>query len=128
MKRRVVASELPAGYLKTNKFNSKINGNNNILQAIEIAIAQKFDQFDNFCQRQFYLTSDASWEGTVTYYENRGWYIQLVGTRSDFNAFVDEDGNVIRKPRNLDPNDITGQYSVSGNNGHVQFISTNKIK
>ena len=127
MKRYIRTAELPAGYLKTNRFNSKI-ADNNVLQAIEIAISQKFDSFEEFCDRQLHFTSDSAWTGTVTQYELQGYYIQLEATRAQFVAFVDETGNVIRKPRNLDPKSIIGEWDVSGNRGHIEFVSSNRLE
>lgn len=123
MKRYIRTSELPEGYLKTNRFNSRIN-DNNVLEAIEIAISVKFAQFDKMIERQMYLTSDSSWDGKVTEYPE-GYYIQLDATRSGFQAFV-ADGDVIRKPLKL--SDPIGVYSVSGSAGHVQYISRNRMR
>lgn len=122
MKRYIRSSELPAGYLKTNRFNSIIK-DNNVLEAIEIAIAQKYDQFERFMQRQSYLTSDASWTGVVDQYPE-GYYIQLEGTRSGFNAFVSGD-QVIRKPVRL--GEKIGKFDVDGNNGYVYNVSRNRL-
>ena len=122
MKRYIKSAELPGGYLKTNQFNSRINDNNNVLEAIEIAIASKFDQFGKMIDRQMYLTSGTSWEGKVTEYPE-GYYIQLEATRSSFQAFVSGD-SVIRKPMKLSA--PVGQYDVSGDAGHVQWISPMK--
>lgn len=120
MKRVIkVNAELPAGYLKTNRFNSRIS-DNNVLEAIEIAISQKFNQFQSFMDRQMYLTSGTGWTGTVDQYED-GYYIQLEATRSQFNAFVSGD-TVIRKPVN--PGKKVASYRVSGDAGHVEFISS----
>ena len=119
MKRLVKCSEMPDGYLKTNRFNSKIN-NNNVLEAIEIAISQKFDQFDKFIDRQYYLTSGGGWTGVVDEYEE-GYYIQLEATRANFNAFVSGD-RVIRKPINL--SDKIASYQVSGDSGHIEYVSS----
>lgn len=119
MKRVIKANaELPAGYLKTNRFNSRVS-DNNVLEAIEIAISQKFNQFQSFMDRQMYLTSGTGWTGTVDQYED-GYYIQLEATRSQFNAFVSGD-TVIRKPVN--PGKKVASYRVSGDAGHVEFIS-----
>lgn len=119
MKRYIISTEVPAGYLKTNRFNSKIS-DNNVLEAIEIAISQKFDQFDKFIDRQYYLTSGGGWTGIVDQYEE-GYYIQLEATRANFNAFVSGD-SVIRKPVHLSEKQAT--YNVSGDAGHVEYISS----
>ncbi len=119
MKRYIRSAELPPGYLKTNRFNSRLNGNNNVLEAIEIAISLKFDQFDRMLDRQMYLTSGTSWSGKVTEYPE-GYYIELEATRSSFQAFVAGD-SVIRKPTRL--SDPVGQYDVQGDAGTVQYIS-----
>ena len=118
MKRVIKASELPAGYLQTTRFNSRIN-DNNVLEAIEIAIAEKFYQWEKTMDRQFYLTSGTGWQGTVTAYPE-GYYIQIDVTRGGFQAFVEGD-HVIRKPRVL--SDPIGTYSISGDKGHVQYVS-----
>ena len=113
---------LPAGYLKTTRFNApsiKTDDQKNVLEAIEIAIAEKFKQFDAFCDRQFYLTSDSAWSGKVDVYPE-GYYIQLEATRANFNAFVFGD-RVIRKPRIL--GDKIATYQVSGNRGQVEWMS-----
>lgn len=121
MKRYIKSSELPPGYLKTNQFNSSIS-NVNVLEAIEIAIAAKFDQFDAMMGRQMYLTSDTTWTGKVTEYPE-GYYVELEATRSGFQAFV-SGPDVIRKPSKL--SDPIGVYSVEGNAGHVRYIGPRK--
>lgn len=118
MKRYVKSTEMPLGYLKTNHFNSRIN-NTSVLEAIELAIYAKFDQFDKMMDRQMYLTSGTSWTGKVTEYPE-GYYIQLEATRSSFQAFVVGD-DVIRKPAKL--SDPVGEYDVSGDAGHIQWVS-----
>ena len=108
--------------MKTNRFNCpsiKTDDQRNALEALEIAISQKFDQFDAFMNRQVYLTSDASWTGRIEVYP-AGYYINLEGTRSGFQAFVLGD-TVIRKPRNL--GQMEGYYEVNGNNGHCYYMS-----
>lgn len=122
MKRYIKSTELPPGYLKTNHFNSRINDNNSVLEAIEIAIAAKFDQFDKMMDRQMYMTSGTSWYGKVTEYPE-GYYVQLEATRSSFQAFV-AGADVIRKPVKL--SDPVGVYEVEGDAGHVQYISKMK--
>lgn len=122
MKRWIHAAEMPAGYLKTNSINCpsiKTDDQMNALEALEIAIAGKFDQFDKFMDRQYYLTSAGSWSGRIEVYPS-GYYINLEGTRSGFQAFVSED-NVIRKPRML--GDMIGYYEVNGDNGQVYWMS-----
>jgi len=121
MKRMITSAEIPAGYLKTNKFNSRIN-DNNVLEAIEIAIAEKFEQWEKTMDRQFYLTSGTGWQGEVIEYPE-GYYILIDITRGGFQAFVDGD-RVIRKPRVL--SNPVAKYSVSGDKGHVEYVSTPK--
>lgn len=121
MKRYIRSSEMPLGYLKTNHFNSTIN-DTSVLEAIELAIYMKFDQFDKMMERQMYLTSGTSWTGKVTEYPE-GYYIQLEATRSSFQAFVVGD-HVIRKPAKL--SDPVGVYDVEGDAGHIQYISKMK--
>ena len=70
--------------------------------------------------RQMYLTSGTSWSGKVTEYPE-GYYIQIEATRSSFQAFVSANGDVIRKPTRL--SDPIGEYDVSGDAGHIQYIS-----
>ena len=114
--------EMPAGYLKTNRFNApsiKTADQRNVLEAIEIAIMDKFKQFESFCDRQFYLTSESAWSGKVDVYPE-GYYIQLEATRANFNAFVAGD-HVIRKPVKLA--DKVATYQVSGNRGQVEWMS-----
>ena len=118
-KTSVKSSTLPDGYLRTTRFNSRINEEDyNVLEAIEIAITEKWDQWDKFMERQIYLTSDNSWNGVVDEYPE-GYYIILEGTRSGFNAFVQGD-RVIRKPVKLSERIKT--YNVSGDGGHVDYI------
>lgn len=114
--------EMPDGYLRTTKFTApgiRTDEQRNVLEAIEIAITEKFKQFDSMCDIQLHLTSDASWRGVVDEYEE-GYYIQLEATRSGFNAFVQGD-HVIRKPRNL--SEPIARYNVDGNRGTVYGIS-----
>ena len=122
MKRWIHAAEMSAGYLKTTRINCpsiKTDDQMNALEALEIAIAGKFDQFDKFMDRQIYLTSAGSWSGRIEVYPS-GYYINLEGTRSGFQAFVSGD-NVIRKPRTLD--NMEGYYDVNGDNGQVYWMS-----
>lgn len=127
MKRLVYATEMPQGYLKTTRMNCpsiKTDDQMNALEALEIAITAKFDQFDKFMDRQYYLTSAGSWSGRIEVYPS-GYYINLEGTRSGFQAFVSGD-NVIRKPRML--GDMEGYYNVNGDNGQVYFMSARRNK
>lgn len=122
MKRWIHASEMPAGFLKTTKFTTpsiETDDQRNALEALEIAIASKYGQFDAFMNRQAYLTSEASWSGRIEVYPE-GYYIFLEGTRSGFQAFV-SNGDVIRKPRNL--GQYEGRYDVEGVNGQVYYMS-----
>lgn len=126
MKRWIHASEdtsqIPAGYLKTNRFNCpsiKTDDQRNALEALELAISQKFNQFDKMNEITLHLTSDEFWQGTITWFEE-GYYIQLEGTRSSFTAFVTGD-SVIRKPRKgLTP---VATYKVEGRCGQVEYMS-----
>ena len=123
MKRWIHANtEIPAGYLKTTKFTApyiKTDDQRNALEALEIAIVEKFKQFDTMCDIQFHLTSEASWRGTIDEYPE-GYYIQLEATRSGFQAFVEGD-HVIRKPRKL--SEKIRSYDVAGVNGRVDYLS-----
>lgn len=122
MKRLIRAAEMPAGYLKTTRINCpsiKTDDQMNALEALEIAIAAKFDQFDKFMDRQYYLTSGGSWRGTIEVYPE-GYYINLEGTRSGFQAFVSGD-SVIRRPRRLSK--MEGYYDIDGDNGQVYNMS-----
>lgn len=117
-------SEVPGGYLNTNKFSCpsiKTDEQRNALEALEIAICDKFTQFENFCDRQFYLTSESSWTGTITLYDSGCYYIKLEGTRCEFSAFVQGD-EVIRKRPSLASNAV-GYFDVEGNRGSVYFMS-----
>lgn len=122
MKRLIRAAEMPAGYLKTTRITTpsiKTDDQRNALEALEIAISEKFAQFDAFMNRQTYLTSAGSWRGVIEVYPS-GYYINLEGTRSGFQAFVSGD-RVIRKPRIL--GEMEGYYEVEGDNGQVYYMS-----
>ena len=127
MKRWIhAAEELPAGYLKTTRFTApsiKTDEQRNALEALEIAISEKFKQFDQMCDIQFHLTSDASWRGTIDEYPE-GYYIKLEVTRAGFQAFVEGD-HVIRKPRKLSEKIRT--FDVQGTNGEVYYMSRGKL-
>lgn len=115
-------NKIPDGYLKTSKFTApsiKTDDQRNALEAFEIAVSEKFKQWDNFINRQFYLTSDSGWSGKIEKYAD-GYYINIQGTRSGFQAFVSGD-LVIRKPRLMTP--MIGWYEVDGNNGTVRWMS-----
>lgn len=126
MKRYIhAAQELPDGYLTTTIFNCrsiKTDDQRNALEALEIAISQKFNQFDKMNEITSHLTSDTHWEGKITEYGN-GYYIQLEGTRSSFVAFVSAN-RVIRKPRNA--GDVIRYYEVEGREGQVEKMSQAK--
>ena len=127
MKRYVHAMtrEMPDGYLRTTKFTApsiKSDDQRNALEAFELAVSQKFKQFDDFMNRQAALTSDPSWTGVIEEYPE-GYLIKLEGTRSGFTAFVDGD-TVVRKPIKLSP--MVGYYNASGNSGTVQWMSRRK--
>ncbi len=117
--------EMPNGYLTTTRFNApfiKTDGQRNALEALEIAISQKFKQFSSMCDIQFHLTSAATWSGTIDEYDE-GYYIQLEATRSSFQAFVHND-TVIRKPRKLSKEVI--RYRVYGEEGQVTHMTSGK--
>ena len=121
----IYANELPGGYLSTTKFTTpsiKTNDQRNALEAFEIAISEKFDQFDKMCDITFNLTSDTAWNGKIDEFDE-GYYIQLVGTRSMFNAFVHGD-KVIRKPRHLSQK--IGTYTINGTRGRIDWMSKRK--
>ena len=125
MKRWIHASEIPNGYLKTSKFTApsiRTDDQRNALEALEIAITEKFKQFDTMCDIQFHLTSEASWTGYIDEYPE-GYYIRLEATRSGFQAFVQGDV-VIRKPRKL--SEKIGTYEVEGTAGRVDWMSRRK--
>ena len=68
MKRLIRSSQMPAGYLKTTRITTpsiKTDDQRNALEALEIAISEKFAQFDAFMSRQTYLTSAGSWRGVI---------------------------------------------------------------
>ena len=122
MKRYIRTSEIPYGYLRTTKFTTpsiKADDQRNALEALEIAIAEKFNQFDKMNEITIHLTSDSFWQGVIEEYEE-GYYIKLSATRSGFQAFVQGD-SVIRKPRNL--GDRIAYYNVEGNRGTVELMS-----
>ena len=113
---------MPNGYLRTTKFTTpsiKTDAQRNVLEAFELAVSQKFKQFDTMNDITCHLTSDCFWQGEVYEYE-KGYYIQLNGTRSSFVAFVAGD-MVIRKPRNAGL--FLHRYSIEGRNGLVEFMS-----
>ena len=127
MKRWIHASDeysIPDGYLTTTRFTApfiQTNEQRNVLEAIEIAISQRFKQFDKMCDITEGLTSSAHWDGTVDVYPE-GYYIRLEGTRSSFQAFVQND-LVIRKPRLL--SDKIGSFDVEGLRGQVTKMRKN---
>ena len=119
--------EIPPGYLKTSKFTApsiKTWDQQNAAEAFDLAVTQKFAQFDKMMDIQMHLTSDTGWTGKIDEYE-QGYYVQLEATRSSFNAFVSGD-SVIRKPR--DPGEKIGTYDVSGNAGAIYFMSRRKTR
>ena len=121
-------NEMPNGYLRTTKFTApsiKTDDQRNALEAFEIAVSQKFKQFDDFMDRQMYLTSDTSWSGKIQQYIE-GYWIILEGTRSGFQAFVDGD-RVIRKPNPSKLTELIGVYDVNGNGGTVYYMSRNRM-
>lgn len=128
MKRWIHASttrEIPPGYLKTSKFTApsiKTHDQQNACEAFDLAVTQKFPQFDSFMDRQIYLTSDTSWSGVIEEYPE-GYYVKLEGTRGGFQAFVQGD-SVIRKPVKLSP--MIGYYQANGNSGTVYWMSKRK--
>lgn len=116
------ATEMPAGFLKTSKFTApsiKTDEQRNALEAFEIAVTEKYKQFESLLDRQFQLTSDTAWYGTITQYEE-GYYINIEATRSSFSAFVQGD-TVIRKPRNLRP--AICSFDVEGRDGTLSWMS-----
>lgn len=122
MKRYIRSSDIPGGYLRTTRITTpsiKTDDQRNALEALEIAITEKFDQFDKMNEITIHLTSDSFWQGVIEEYEE-GYYIKLSATRSGFQAFVQGD-SVIRKPRNL--SDRVAYYDVEGNRGTVYFMS-----
>ena len=123
MKRWIHATELPDGYLKTTRFTTpsiKTDDQRSALEALEVAISQKFDQFDSMIEITVHLTSDSFWQGTIEEY-SEGYYIKLEGTRSGFQAFVATGGDIIRKPRKL--SEMIGYYDVQGSGGRVEHMS-----
>ena len=113
------------GFLKTSKFTApsiKTDEQRNALEAFEIAVTQKYKQFDALLSRQLYLTSDTAWTGKIDEYET-GYYVQVEATRSNFNAFVQGD-TVIRKPRN--PGEKIATYEIEGYSGTVHWMSRAK--
>lgn len=121
MKRYIKSSELPSGYLGTNKFSVHRNLTDdemNVVEAFEIAVTEKFDQFDRFCDIQLHLTSGSSWIGEVYEYE-AGYWIKLSATRSGFQAFVSGD-HVIRKPRNA--GELIATYQIEGERGTIYYV------
>lgn len=124
MKKWVYASEIPEGYFRTSKFIAQTDEQRNALEAFEIAVTEKFKQFDQMCAIQTHLTSDSSWSGVIDEYPE-GYYIQLDATRSGFQAFVQGD-HVIRKPRKL--SEKLHSFNVDGNSGTIYFMSSGKIR
>lgn len=123
MKRLIISDkEMPDGYLKTTRFSTpsiRTDDQINALEALEIAISEKFEQFDKMNDITFNLTSDEFWSGTISEYDT-GYYIQLEGTRSSFSAFVEHD-SVTRKSRHLTT--PLRVYDVEGLAGQVTFMS-----
>ena len=115
---------IPDGYLRTTKFTTpsiKSEIQRNALEAFEIAVCEKFDQFDRFCDIQCYLTSGCNWTGIIDEYEV-GYYIQIEGTRCSFNAFVCGD-SVIRKLSSKKLGNKLRSFSISGIEGLVSWMS-----
>ena len=118
--------EMPAGFLKTSKFTApsiKTPAQRNALEAFEIAVTEKFKQFDGMLGVQMGLTSGTGWSGVIDEYPE-GYYIQINATRSNFQAFVQGD-HVIRKPRVL--SDKVAHYNIDGDGGTVYFMSSGRI-
>ena len=124
MKKYIKSTEIPDGYLKTSRFTApsiKTREQRNALEALEIAIVEKFPQFDRFCDRQVYFTSSAHWQGVIDEYES-GYCIQLTATQSAFNAFVAKD-KVIRKPVGSKLGKLIRSFEVDGDSGQVDWMS-----
>lgn len=119
----VKATEIPPGYLQTSRFTTpsiRTDAQRNALEAFEIAVVVKYDQFKKLCDRQLHFTSDSSWTGTITEYEE-GYYVEVEGVRSKFQAFVRGD-DVIRKPVKL--GDKIHVYRFTGWDGLVNWMSS----
>lgn len=122
----VEEKSIPDGFLKTSKFSApsiKTADQRNALEAFEIAITEKYKQFDNMLAVQMGLTSGTGWTGDIDEYPE-GYYIQISATRSSFQAFVQGD-HVIRKPRIL--GDRIAHYSIDGDAGTVYYMSSGRI-
>lgn len=67
---------------------------------LDIAISEKHDTFEKMLDITYNLTGDDAWSGHV-YTCKQGMWFKLEGTRSSFQAYVDSNGRLVRKPRNL---------------------------
>ena len=93
----------------------------NIAEKLEAFMIQS-PSFDTMLSITANVTSDTHWTGTVKVFDE-GFYIQLVGTRSQASGFLDNDGNLIRKPRNITAIEV---WDVQGTRTEIQ--SAVKVK
>jgi hypothetical protein len=85
---------------------------------LKIGAEQKKEQFEKFLDRIFYLTSDTQWNGEVIT-SKEGMYFTLENARSKFQVFVNCNGQVERKPKNLTN---TKKYTIKGQDTEVTQI------
>lgn len=117
--------DMPRGYLKISGYlthSIRTAERMDALEAVEFAVRQKFKQFAAMNSRTFDLASESPWQGYVFHYE-KGYYIQLEGTKSNFVAFVADD-KVIRKPRNT--GFLIHRYYIEGCDGLIEFMSNDE--
>lgn len=97
--------------------NLKTNAQMNVAEQIECLMISK-NSFESMLNISFHLTSCDGWQGTATQYEE-GYYIELIGTRSQCNGFIDNKGNIIRKPSKLT---LIKKYNVKGEGTEIHNI------
>jgi hypothetical protein len=85
---------------------------------LQIGATQKSEQFEKFLNRVFNLTSDTMWNGEVIS-AKEGFYFTLENARSKFQVFVNCNGQVERKPRNLTN---AKKYTIKGQDTEVTQI------
>lgn len=86
---------------------------------LQLGIEQKSEQFKKFLDRIFNLTSDTMWSGEVIS-AKEGFYFTLENARSKFQVFVNCNGQVERKPKNLTN---AKKYTIKGYDLEVTQIN-----
>jgi hypothetical protein len=89
-----------------------------IKELFQNGINEKQEQFEKFLNRIFALTSDTMWIGLAEICE-KGVYFTLDGTRSSFQMFVNNEGHVERKPKNIE---FIKVFEIHGNEKEITKI------